>query len=52
MRQREDRCTLFFNLLLECNTFLFETAVGYLKPLEKLANIHLVACQIVSKKCE
>jgi hypothetical protein len=48
--KERDRCTVFFNLLLECGTFLFEAAVRRLKPLEMLTNVHLVAYKIVSKK--
>jgi hypothetical protein len=48
--KESDRCTLFFNLLLKCGTFLFEAAVRRLKPLEKLTDVHLVAYKIISKK--
>jgi hypothetical protein len=41
--KERDRCTLFFNSLLEGGAFLFNTAVCRLKSLEKLVDIRLVA---------
>jgi hypothetical protein len=41
--KERDRCTLFFNSLLERGAFLFKAAVYRLKPLKKLIDIRLVA---------
>jgi hypothetical protein len=41
--KERDRCTLFFNSLLERAAFLFKTAVCRLKPFKKLIYIRLVA---------
>ena len=49
MKVRKDRHTLFSNFLLERGASLLETTVHHLQPLEKLANLVLVTCQLKSE---